>query len=242
MARRSIYVESRIHGDLDLLWHRTQDPAQHSRWDLRFTRITYLSRADGEPQQFRYAVGRRPAVIAGTGVTVGERRRADGSRTSALRFSSDSPWTPIRSGSGYWRYVPTDDGIRFLTGYDYEPGRQGAVLDAWLVRPALGVMTAWSFDRLRLWVEEELPPERALRRWLGVGIGRLAVAGLVLRWAAPRRWPALLALAALAPVPVRRPSAARCLRRSPDRLGLTAPSTLASEELTQEPAPQRRQP
>jgi hypothetical protein len=26
----------------------------------------------------------------------------------------------IREGSGYWRYVPTGNGLRFFTWYDYE--------------------------------------------------------------------------------------------------------------------------
>lgn len=60
-------------------------------------------------------------AVAGVGVTLGERSARDGSRTSALGFGSDSPLSPILEGRGYWRYVPTDDGIRFLTGYDYTP-------------------------------------------------------------------------------------------------------------------------
>ena len=50
---------------------------------------------------------------------VGERDLPDGSRTSALRFGSAHPLSIIREGSGYWKYVPTPDGIRFLTSYDY---------------------------------------------------------------------------------------------------------------------------
>ena len=51
----SIYVETRIRGTLDELWAKTQDPAQHERWDVRFSRITYLPRPDESlPQQFSY--------------------------------------------------------------------------------------------------------------------------------------------------------------------------------------------
>ena len=40
---------------MDAVWDATQDPARHQRWDVRFGAIEYLSRVDGEPQQFRYA-------------------------------------------------------------------------------------------------------------------------------------------------------------------------------------------
>ncbi|MFG2467653.1 hypothetical protein ACGFXB_19635 [Streptomyces canus] len=164
-----LYIEARIRADLDDLWTRTQEPSQHQRWDLRFTRITYLPRADGEPQRFRYATRVLPGLtVAGTGVSAGERERPDGTRTSALRFSSPHPLSLLAEGSGYWRYLPDGDGVTFLTGYDYRPrwGRLGAVADRLLFRPLIGWATAWSFDRLRLWLERGITPERALRNWL----------------------------------------------------------------------------
>jgi hypothetical protein len=59
--------------------------------------------------------------------------------------------------------VPTEDGVRFLTQYDYEPrfGVAGRAVDGLLFRPLLGWATAWSFDRLRLWLEDGIPPERS---------------------------------------------------------------------------------
>ena len=51
----SIYVEIRIRGAVEELWRLTRTPELHERWDLRFTSITYLERADpSEPQRFRY--------------------------------------------------------------------------------------------------------------------------------------------------------------------------------------------
>ncbi|MEV6613334.1 hypothetical protein AB0N31_05510 [Streptomyces sp. NPDC051051] len=164
-----LYVEARIRADLDDLWTRTQDPARHQRWDLRFTEITHLPRAEGEPQRFRYAVRVLPFLtVAGTGVSAGERKRPDGTRTSALRFASPHPLSLLAEGSGYWRYVPDGDGVRFLTGYDYRPrwGAFGALADRLVFRPLMGWATAWSFDRLRLWLERGITPERALRNWL----------------------------------------------------------------------------
>ncbi|MEV7813385.1 hypothetical protein AB0P05_22010 [Streptomyces flaveolus] len=164
-----LYIETHIRADLDELWARTQDPARHQRWDLRFTRIEYLPRAEGEPQRFRYATRLLPFLtVSGTGVAAGEKERPDGTRTSALRFASPHPLSLIAEGSGYWRYVPDAHGVRFLTGYDYRPrwGAPGALADRLLFRPLMGWATAWSFDRLRLWLERGITPERALYRWL----------------------------------------------------------------------------
>ena len=54
-----------------------------------------------------------------------------------------------------------EGGVRFLTWYDYEVRFRwaGRVVNAWALRPAMGWATAWSFDRLRLWVEEGQTPE-----------------------------------------------------------------------------------
>ena len=103
-----IYVETLIRGTIDELWEKTQDPALHERWDLRFSEIHYLPRgSEEEPQRFRYATrigfGLR---IEGEGESVAEKRTADGVRTSALTFSSDDPKSLIREGGGYWRYIP----------------------------------------------------------------------------------------------------------------------------------------
>ncbi|RJQ73733.1 SRPBCC family protein [Pseudonocardiaceae bacterium YIM PH 21723] len=216
----ALYVETRIRADIERVWHHTQDPARHQRWDLRFTRIEYLPRDTQTAQRFRYAAW----GVHGTGITLGERRRADGSRTSALRFISRHPLSPIREGSGYWRYVPTPDGIRFLTGYDYTGGR----LDV-LVRPLLGWATAWSFDRLRLWLEHGLTPETTRNRaLLELTLRAAAIAGAW--WLTAPAATAITALAVLLPPSARCPAARRCLRTPPDRRGATAPSTLHTLE------------
>ena len=176
----SIYVEVRIYGSLDELWRLTQTPELHARWDLRFTDIEYLPRPDPEqPQQFLYAtrIGFGLAVN-GQGETVGEMAGAKGERTSALKFWSDDPKSLIQEGAGYWRYVPTDDGVRFFTSYDYRVrfGALGRVFDRIAFRPLIGWATAWSFDRLRLWIEKGIDPAISLQRSLIHGIARGAVA------------------------------------------------------------------
>jgi len=245
-----LYIEARIRADLDDLWTRTQEPSQHQRWDLRFTRITYLPRAEGEPQRFRYATRVLPGLtVAGTGVSAGERERPDGTRTSALRFSSPHPLSLLAEGSGYWRYLPDGDGVTFLTGYDYRPrwGRVGAVTDRLLFRPLIGWATAWSFDRLRLWLERGITPERALRNWLAEILVRalvvtVGVTGLGLErflhlfgpLAASMAYvsPLLLALTIslalfTSPLPGT-PAARRCLRRPATRV--RAPRVLRTLE------------
>jgi len=236
-----LYIEARIRADLDEVWTRTQDPALHGRWDLRFTEIAYLPRAEGAPRRFRYATRVLPFLtLAGTGVAAGERERPDGTRTSALRFACPHPLSLLAEGSGYWRYVPDGDGVRFLTGYDYRPrwGAFGALVDRLFLRPLMGWATAWSFDRLRLWLERGITPERALVNWLaelavracavvvavawlGIGpvlplFGTLAAS---LAYLCPLLLSVVVCVALCAPPLARTPAARRCLRRpvSPTR-------------------------
>lgn len=162
-----IYVELLVRAPIDAVWDATQLPHHHQRWDLRFSRIEYLPRADGEPQRFLYATRLGLGVeIRGEGESVGDKDAADGSRTSALVFGSADRRSLIRQGSGYWRYVPTDAGTRFITGYDYETrfGSMGRAIDRLVFRPLIGWATAWSFDRLRLWLEAGVSPETSLRQ------------------------------------------------------------------------------
>lgn len=175
-----IYVEIRIRGPLDEIWRRTQDPGLHQRWDLRFSEITYIPRSgDQAPQQFNYRTRIGFGIsIDGRGESTGDRSAADGARTSALAFWSDDPKSLIREGSGYWRYVPLGDGVRFLTWYDYRTrfGWLGRLIDATVFRPIIGWATAWSFDRLRLWIERGIDPGHAMRQSAAYAIARLAFA------------------------------------------------------------------
>ena len=175
----SIYVETRIHGSLDDLWEKTQVPELHQRWDARFHSIQYLPRdSERQPQRFTYSTRIGCGFsIAGTGETVAECEIA-GRRTSSLKFWSDDPKSLIREGAGYWQYFPSDPGIRFITGYDYQTrfGGFGRAIDRYVFRPLMGWATAWSFDRLRLWIEKGIPPEVSLRQSLIHACCRMAVA------------------------------------------------------------------
>lgn len=226
-----LYVEVRIRAGMDQLWEATQDPAQHRRWDLRFTHIDYLDPAAAGAQRFRYGVRVLGVMLSGTGVCAGERRGPDGSRASALRFASPHPLSLLAEGSGYWRYVPTPQGIRFLTGYDYRPrwGWFGRFADRLAFRPLMGWATAWSFDRLRLWLERGIPPERLLRRAVA-DVALRAVAVIVTAALAPYSVAlCVTAGALLLPPPSATPAARRCLRRRPARV--TAPALLDRPEV-----------
>ncbi len=164
----SIYVEIMMHTDLERLWEFTQTPEHHAQWDLRFNTITYLPRPDvTKPQQFLYTtrIGFGLA-ITGKGETVGSKETKEGSVTSALKFWSDDALSLISEGSGYWQYVPTSEGVRFLTRYSYRTrfGLIGQCFDRFLFRPLMGWATAWSFDRLRLWLEKDIGPQVSLER------------------------------------------------------------------------------
>ena len=166
----AVYVAVEIEAPLEAVWDRTQQPDPHARWDLRFSRIEYLPRSSvDEPQRFLYATrigfGLR---ICGEGAFVVTKQGTDGSRTTVLRFWCDDRRSLVRSGCGYWRYIPNEGGITFLTRFDYETrfGLAGALLDRVVFRPLVGWATAWSFDRLRLWLERQVEPETSRRRLL----------------------------------------------------------------------------
>lgn len=113
-----IYVEILIRGDIEDVWRHTQRPELHERWDLRFTKIQYLPRpSEAEPQRFNYTTRIGFGLqISGEGESTRNREEATGRRTSALKFWSADL---VEEGSGYWQYVPTENGVRFLTWYDY---------------------------------------------------------------------------------------------------------------------------
>jgi hypothetical protein len=178
---QGLYVELPIRTEMERLWQMTQEPALHQRWDLRFSTIRYLARPDERtPQQFLYETRIGFGLgIAGEGESTGTRSGTTGERTSALRFWSDDAKSLIRSGAGYWKYIPISDGsIRFFTWYNYQTrfGLAGKLVDATLFRPIMGWATAWSFDRLRLWIEVGIAPEAVLRSSIIHGICRSVVA------------------------------------------------------------------
>lgn len=170
VTTRALYVEILIRAPLDRVWELTQDVDLHPRWDARFSAIRPTGVRDDGARTFRYELALGVRTIRGTGVSLSEKRAAGGPRTSALVFDADDRLSPLRRGRGYWRYVPHPEGVRFITGYDYQPwfGAFGRLLDRVLIRHVVWWLTAWSFDRLRLWAESGIEPERVTwwRGWL----------------------------------------------------------------------------
>lgn len=165
--RNPIYVETLMKVPMDTLWEHTQSPELHQQWDLRFSEIIYLPKLDeDQPQHFLYKTKIGFGLsISGEGESAGN-REVDGIRTSSLKFSSEQPISLISEGAGFWRYVPTDEGIRFLTRYDYRTrfGAIGSCIDRFIFRPIMGWATAWSFDCLRIWLEQGSSPHVLIRR------------------------------------------------------------------------------
>ncbi|WP_435358147.1 DoxX-like family protein [Haloarchaeobius sp. DFWS5] len=184
MKQDAIYVERPVDGSLDAVWERTQQPAEHERWDLRFSEIEYLPRdGDDEPQRFTYATRIGFGLgVEGTGESIATTDDG-GTTTSVLEFRSDERRSLIRSGRGLWRYVETGDGddLRFLTEYNYETrwGPVGSLVDRFVFRPLMGWATALSFDVLARWVEDGTPPETSFRAILVHAVARI---GLALIW------------------------------------------------------------
>lgn len=161
MKKKPVYVEIDISTSMDQLWKATQTPHLHEQWDLRFSSITYLPKKENEPQHFSYkrSLG-FGQTIEGWGITSGSHEGKDGMRSSSLHFGTDAALSPIKEGKGYWKYIPRENDITFLTQYDYTVpfGKFGQMVDQLLFRPLIGWGTALSFDVLKRWLEKGETP------------------------------------------------------------------------------------
>ncbi|CAH2465470.1 MULTISPECIES: DoxX-like family protein [Bacillus cereus group] len=165
--KKPIYVATEMNTKMKKLWEYTQEPDLHTKWDARFTEISYLEKKEGEPQKFLYKTKIGFGLeIAGEGESIGEIRKETGERISSLKFWTDNKLSLIQIGRGYWKYTPNGEHIHFETQYDYDTrfGRIGNVIDSYIFRPLLGWATAWSFDALKLWLEKGLHPKLLIRR------------------------------------------------------------------------------
>ncbi|MEK4932402.1 MULTISPECIES: DoxX-like family protein [Bacillus] len=165
--KKPIYVATKMNTKMKKLWEYTQEPDLHTKWDARFTEISYLEKKEGEPQKFLYKTKIGFGLeIAGEGESIGEIRKETGERISSLKFWTDNKLSLIQIGRGYWKYTPNGEHIHFETQYDYDTrfGRIGNVIDSYIFRPLLGWATAWSFDALKLWLEKGLHPKLLIRR------------------------------------------------------------------------------
>ncbi|WP_155590882.1 DoxX-like family protein [Lysinibacillus cavernae] len=168
MKRKPIYVEVEIQAPIDEAWAYTQNPKLHEQWDLRFTSITYIPKKEPEePQRFTYVTKIMPGLqVSGWGESKGEHHKENGTKTSTLHFGTPQKISPIAEGKGYWQYIPNNEGLTFLTQYDYQTryGRLGAFMDLFF-RPLMGWATALSFDVLKRWLETGENPAAQYRRF-----------------------------------------------------------------------------
>ena len=146
LRRKPLYIETHIRSKLDTVWTYTQDPAIHQQWDLRFSDISYLPKEQPDaPQKFLYATKTGFGIqVFGTGESVATKSKGNGESTSVLKFYSDSNISLIKKGSGYWKYIPDQDGVKFFTGYNYNTrwGIFGRIFDALVFRPLMIWATA----------------------------------------------------------------------------------------------------
>lgn len=179
MKRKPLYIETKIKCSLDTLWMYTQEPAIHQQWDLRFSEIKYLPKNNlTEPQRFCYSTKIGFGIkVKGIGESVATKAKGNGESTSVLKFSSNSPVSIIKEGSGYWKYIPEADGIKFSTGYDYTSrwGWFGKTFDRFVFRPLMIWATAWSFDCLKKWIEGGLHPKQSVKAQLTILFSNIAL-------------------------------------------------------------------
>ncbi|TAF65007.1 MAG: hypothetical protein EAZ55_10155 [Cytophagales bacterium] len=180
MKRKPLYIETKINCNFDTLWTNTQDPSIHQQWDLRFSEISYLPKKEPtDPQKFHYSTKIGFGInVNGIGESVATKTKNNGESTSVLKFASDSKISIIKQGSGYWKYIPEADGIKFFTGYDYETrwGFIGKLIDQFIFRPLMIWATAWSFDCLKNWIEKGIHPKQAITAQLTILIVNLTLA------------------------------------------------------------------
>jgi len=148
---RKIVVEAIIPAPVEIVWERSQDPAEHVRWDIRFNDIRY--RDDKDDRGFSLMDYR---TRIGFGVTVdgiGRYLQNSPPHHSTFEFESDDWKSLITKGRGIWQYEPMRDGTYFKTVYDYgvRYGLAGRLLDYLLFRRLMQLATEWGFETLRLW-------------------------------------------------------------------------------------------
>ncbi|OLT06581.1 hypothetical protein BJF90_16045 [Pseudonocardia sp. CNS-004] len=116
-------------------------------------------------------------------------------------------------------------------------GRVGRLVDRLTFRPLMAWGTRWSFDRLRLWCERDITPERSLRNGLAEAAARVAAIA-VAGQAHPLLAVAAAAAAVTLPTLPTTPSSRRCLRRPPDRVerrvDLRVPELIAGDAVVRE--------
>jgi hypothetical protein len=188
-ATDKIVVEAVIPAPVEVVWERTQEPAQHVSWDIRFSHIAYRDEVDA--RGFRL-LDYRTYVAFGIAVAgIGRYLHSTPLEHSSFEFDSDDWKSIIRNGRGVWLYESRPEGTYFKTVYDYERryGMLGRALDGLLFRRLLQLATEWSFETLRLWCagkREAVEERRSRVRFARFYLRRLLFANPTL--GAARSW------------------------------------------------------
>ncbi|NTX63303.1 SRPBCC family protein [Myxococcus sp. CA051A] len=184
-----IVAEVFIPAPVEVVWERTQDPALHTAWDVRFTSIRYLPEADARGfhlMDYRTHLGFGLEII-GWGRYLANTPHL----RSTFEFGSEDWRSIILRGRGVWLYEQRPGGTFFKTVFDYRAryGVVGEVLDAVLFRPVMRLGTEWGFETLRQWCAgDEHAPTRGRSRWrfglfiLARVLGRAPAPGAARSW------------------------------------------------------------
>jgi hypothetical protein len=188
-ATDKIVVEALIPAPVEVVWERTQEPAHHVTWDIRFTDIAYRDEVDA--RGFRLLDYRTDVAFGIAVAGIGRYLHSTPLQHSSFEFDSDDWKSIIRNGRGVWLYERRPEGTYFKTVYDYERryGMLGRALDGLLFRRLLQLATEWSFETLRLWCAGR--PEAVEERRSRAGFALFYVRRLVFAKPAPgaaRSW------------------------------------------------------
>lgn len=186
---RRIVVEALIPAPIERVWERTQEPTQHTDWDLRFSSIRYLPEQDARGfhlLEYRTRLGFGLAV-AGWGRYL----QNTPLQRSTFEFGSEDPRSLIVRGRGVWLYERRPEGTFFKTVFDYQTryGALGELLDATLFRPVMRLATEWGFETLRQsCAGDEGAVARRRSRWRFAAFFLARVLGSPPRPGAARSW------------------------------------------------------
>lgn len=148
---RKIVVEAIIPTSVELVWERSQVPALHTAWDIRFNHIAYLDEVDDRGY---HLMDYRTNIALGITIQGYGRYLSNSEHShSSFEFDSDDWKSIIRNGRGIWLYRSCPGGTLFKTVYDYDVRHRwiGRLLDAMIFRSLLQLATEWGFETLRQW-------------------------------------------------------------------------------------------
>ncbi|MCB1159092.1 MAG: hypothetical protein H7A25_13585 [Leptospiraceae bacterium] len=182
MNLKDIFLEIRIRAPIEKV-REAIHPTHQSNWDLRFSRIFIREQTEEQREKgiftfsFVRSIFGRFFQLSGYG-EIEEKEGENGEIYSTLNFGSEDSHCPIRRGKGYHLLIPeTENSTLFRTEFQYRPryGKLGFLFDILLFRHILKFVTAYSLDRLKIYLEKEIPPSLSLKRSMNLYLIRLSL-------------------------------------------------------------------